>query len=242
MSSHPPKFTPRHGIAKSPYGYYWAGPDHGRRTAERRPTLLCGSAGCGKTVLAMEFLVRGATEFNEPGVFMAFEEIRQGIEPECRVHGLWSARSLGAQEDPARLFRVERNEIEETGDYDLEGLFIRLENAIDTIGAKRVVLDTIEALFSGFANANILRAELRRLFSWLKTKGVTAVITAETGDGKLTRHGMEDYVADCVIVLDHRVEDQIVDPAAARDQVSGHDARNKRVSVPDRRPACRYFR
>ncbi len=208
MSSHPPKFTPRHGIAKSPMGITGLDQITEGGLPKGRPTLLCGGAGCGKTVLAMEFLVRGATEFNEPGVFMAFEESDKELSQNVVSMG-FDLPALSAQKKILLdHVRVDRNEIEETGDYDLEGLFIRLENAIDTIGAKRVVLDTIEALFSGFANANILRAELRRLFSWLKTKGVTAVITAETGDGKLTRHGIEEYVADCVIVLDHRVEDQ----------------------------------
>ena len=208
MSSHPPKFTPRHGIAKSPTGITGLDQITEGGLPKGRPTLLCGSAGCGKTVLAMEFLVRGATEFNEPGVFMAFEESDKELSQNVASMGFGLPALSARKKILLDHVRVDRNEIEETGDYDLEGLFIRLENAIDTIGAKRVVLDTIEALFSGFANANILRAELRRLFSWLKTKGVTAVITAETGDGKLTRHGIEEYVADCVIVLDHRVEGQ----------------------------------
>ncbi len=173
-----------------------------------RPTLLCGTAGCGKTVLATEFLVRGATEFNEPGVFMAFEETDKELTENVASMG-FDLHKLCAEK---KLFvdsvRVERSEIEETGEYDLEGLFIRLDSAINAVGAKRVVLDTIESLFSGFSNTNILRAELRRLFRWLKSRGVSAVITAETGEGKLTRHGIEEYVADCVILLDHRVEDQ----------------------------------
>ena len=134
--------------------------------------------------------------------------------------------------------RVERSEIEETGDYDLEGLFVRLGHAIDSIGAKRVVLDTIEALFAGFDNAGVLRAELRRLFRWLKDKGVTAVITGERGEGTLTRHGLEEYVSDCVILLDHRVERPGLDAAAAHRQVPRHHARHERVSVPDRRAAA----
>lgn len=173
-----------------------------------RPTLLCGSAGCGKTVLAIEFLVRGATEFNEPGVFMSFEESDTELAANVSSMGF----DLNALCHSRKLFldyvRVERDEIEETGEYDLEGLFIRLESAIQRVRAKRVVLDTIESLFSGFASTSILRAELRRLFTWLKTRGVTALITAEAGDGKLTRYGIEEYVADCVILLDHRVEDQ----------------------------------
>jgi len=203
------KTAPKHGIAKCPTGI--AGLDQITEGGlpKGRPTLLCGNAGCGKTVLAMEFLVRGAMEFNEPGVFIAFEETDKDLSQNVASMG-FDLPALCARK---RLFldyvRIERSEIEESGDYDLEGLFIRLGSAIDSIGAKRVVLDTIESLFSGFSNTNILRAELRRLFSWLKEKGVTAVITAESGDGKLTRHGIEEYVADCVILLDHRVEDQI---------------------------------
>jgi len=174
-----------------------------------RPTLICGSAGAGKTLLAMEFLVRGATEYNEPGVFMAFEETAPELTQNVRSLG-FDLDELAKQKKLAIDFvRIERSEIDETGDYDLEGLFIRLGSAIDAIGAKRVVLDTIENLFAGLQNQGILRAELRRLFRWLKDKGVTAVITAERGDGALTRHGLEEYVSDCVILLDHRVTDQV---------------------------------
>jgi circadian clock protein KaiC len=173
-----------------------------------KPTLLCGGAGCGKTLLAMEFLVRGATEFNEPGVFMAFEETEKELTQNVASMGFDLAALCARKKLFMDYVRVERSEIDETGEYDLEGLFIRLESAMNAVGAKRVVLDTIESLFAGFANTNILRSELRRLFGWLKTKGVTAVITAESGDGKMTRQGIEEYVADCVILLDHRVEDQ----------------------------------
>jgi len=173
-----------------------------------RPTLVCGSAGCGKTLLALQFLVNGATRFGEPGVFMCFEETRRELAENARSLGY----DLDRLERRKRLLvdyvRVERSEIDETGEYDLGGLFVRLGHAIDTLGAKRVVLDTIESLFSGFSNASILRAELRRLFRWLKDKGVTAVITGERGDGQLTRQGLEEYVSDCVILLDHRVDEQ----------------------------------
>jgi circadian clock protein KaiC len=174
-----------------------------------RPTLICGSAGCGKTLLAMEFLVRGAAEFDEPGVFMAFEETAEELTQNVRSLG-FDLDDLAARNKMITDFvHVERSEIEETGEYDLEGLFIRLGHAIDSIGAKRVVLDTLETLFGGLSNIGILRSELRRLFRWLKDKGVTAVITAERGEGALTRHGMEEYVSDCVILLDHRVTDQL---------------------------------
>jgi circadian clock protein KaiC len=174
-----------------------------------RPTLVCGSAGCGKTLLAMEFLVRGATEYREPGVFMAFEETAEELTQNVRSLGFDLGKLVKQKKLALDFVRVERSEIEETGEYDLEGLFIRLNAAIESIGAKRVVLDTIEALFSGLQNEGILRSELRRLFRWLKDKGVTAVITGERGDGTLTRRGLEEYVSDCVILLDHRVIDQV---------------------------------
>jgi circadian clock protein KaiC len=174
-----------------------------------RPTLVCGSAGCGKTLLAVEFLVRGVTQFDEPGVFMAFEESAQELTQNVRSLGFDLATLVAQKKIVLDYVRVERSEIEETGEYDLEGLFVRLGYAIDSIGAKRVVLDTIESLFSGLNNTAILRAELRRLFRWLKDKGVTAIITGERGDHALTRHGLEEYVSDCVILLDHRVIEQV---------------------------------
>ncbi|MFN7929227.1 MAG: circadian clock protein KaiC [Blastocatellia bacterium] len=174
-----------------------------------RPTLVCGSAGAGKTMLAVEFLVRGATEFNEPGVFMMFEENAAELTANVRSLG-FDLDDLTAQKKlHLDHVHIERSEIEETGEYDLEGLFIRLGHAVNTIGAKRVVLDTLEALFSGLPNHAILRAELRRLFRWLKERGLTAIITGERGEQSLTRYGLEEYVADCVIVLDHRVNEQI---------------------------------
>jgi circadian clock protein KaiC len=173
-----------------------------------RPTLVCGGAGCGKTLLAMEFLVRGATEFDEPGVFMAFEENAKDLTLNVASLGFDLKDLVARKRIKLDFVYIERSDIEESGEYDLEGLFIRLGSAIDSIGAKRVVLDTIETLFAGLPNPLILRAELRRLFRWLKDKGVTAVITGERGDGKLTRQGLEEYVSDCVIVLDHRVSEQ----------------------------------
>lgn len=173
-----------------------------------RPTLICGSAGCGKTLLAMEFLVRGATQFNEPGVFMAFEETAKDLTQNVASLGFDLDALVADKKIVLDFVYIERSEIEETGEYDLEGLFIRLGQSIDSIGAKRVVLDTIESLFAGLPNPLILRAELRRLFRWLKDKGVTAVITGERGEETLTRQGLEEYVSDCVIVLDHRVKDQ----------------------------------
>ncbi len=174
-----------------------------------RPTLVCGSAGAGKTLLAMEFLVRGAMEYDEPGVFMAFEETAPELTQNVRSLGFDLDELANEKKLVIDFVRIERSEIDETGDYDLAGLFIRLGAAIDAIHAKRVVLDTIENLFAGLQNEGILRAELRRLFRWLKDRGVTAVITAERGEGALTRHGLEEYVSDCVILLDHRVTDQV---------------------------------
>lgn len=174
-----------------------------------RTTLICGSAGSGKTVMAVEFLIHGAKDFNEPGVFMAFEETERELTQNIASFGhdldeLEKNRMLSID----HVF-IERSEIEETGEYDLEGLFIRLENAVNAIGAKRVVLDTLEVLFAGLTNQSLIRSELRRLFRWLKDKGLTAIVTGERGDGQLTRYGLEEYVADCVILLDHRVSDQI---------------------------------
>lgn len=174
-----------------------------------RPTLVCGAAGSGKTLLAMEFLVRGAMQFDQPGVFMAFEERAEELAQNVRSLGFDLDELSERKQLVVDHVYIERSEIDETGEYDLEGLFVRLGYAIDSIGAKRVVLDTIETLFGGLSNATILRAELRRLFRWLKDKGVTAVITGERGDGTLTRHGLEEYVSDCVILLDHRVNEQM---------------------------------
>ena len=174
-----------------------------------RPSLICGAAGCGKTLFATTFLVNGATRFDEPGVFMSFEERADDLAANVASLGYDLDGLVAAGKLAIDHVRVERSEIEETGEYDLEGLFIRLGFAVDSIGAKRVVLDTIETLFAGFTNPSLLRAELRRLFGWIKERGLTAVITGERGEGQLTRQGLEEYVSDCVVLLDNRVEDQI---------------------------------
>jgi len=174
-----------------------------------RPTLVCGGAGCGKTLLAAEFLVRGAAQFHEPGVLMAFEETEKELKANVASLGFDLAGLVQRKKIVVDCVHIERSEARESGEYDLEGLFVRLGHAIDSIGAKRVVLDTLEVLFASMPNEAILRSELRRLFRWLKDRGVTAVITAERGRENLTRHGLEEYVSDCVIVLDHRVNDQI---------------------------------
>lgn len=174
-----------------------------------RPTLVIGNAGSGKTMMAMEFIVRGATDYNEPGVFVAFEETPKDLGQNFASRG-WNLKQLQDQGKMAVDYvYIERSEIEETGEYDLEGLFIRLAHSVDKIGAKRIVLDTIEVLFSGLSNEAILRAELRRLFRWIKDRGLTAIVTGERGETTLTRYGLEEYVADCVIILDHRVVNQI---------------------------------
>ncbi len=174
-----------------------------------RPTLVSGGAGCGKTLFGMEFLVRGATEFAEPGLFVSFEENEQELAQNVASLGFDLADLIKRRLLLMDFVRAEQSEIDETGDYDLEGLFVRLGHAIDHIKAKRVVLDTIEALFAALPNERVLRSELRRLFRWLKDREVTAIITAERVSGAFTRHGLEEYVSDCVILLDHRVIEQV---------------------------------
>ena len=174
-----------------------------------RPTLVCGGPGCGKSLLGIEFLVQGAVQFGEPGVLMSFEETAADICQNAASLGFDLEDLIARKLIKIDYVRVERSEIEETGEYDLEGLFVRLNYAVQTIKAKRVVLDTIESLFSGLTNTAILRAELRRLFGWLKEKGLSTIITGERGSESLTREGLEEYVSDCVILLDHRVVGQV---------------------------------
>jgi len=199
--------NPLHPLAKSSTGIQGLDELTGGGVPQGRPTLVCGGAGCGKTLLGMQFLVHGALHAGEPGVFMAFEETAADLAQNVASLGIdlddLSARGLLAVD----FVRLDHSEMEHSGDYDLEGLFIRLSYLIDRSGAKRVVLDTIETLFGALPNPGIVRSELRRLFRWLKDKGVTTVITGERGSdpGMLTRHGLEEYVSDCVIVLDHRV-------------------------------------
>jgi circadian clock protein KaiC len=197
------------GLGKAPTGISGLDEISGGGLPRGRTTIVCGGPGCGKTMLGLEFLVRGIEEFGEPGVLLAFEETPEEMTRNFASLGF----DLKGLSDKKKLFldfmRIEPSEIHETGDYDLEGLFIRLQNAVDSVGAKRVVLDTPEALFSGFSNTAILRAELRRLFRWLKDRDLTTVVTAEQGEGTLTRHSLEEYVSDCVILLDHRIQDQI---------------------------------
>jgi circadian clock protein KaiC len=196
-------------LSKTPTGITGLDEITGGGLPAGRPTLICGAAGSGKTLFSLEFIVKGALEFNEPGVFMAFEEKAEELTVNVASLGFDLDELQKDKKIKVDYVHIERSEIEETGEYDLDGLFIRLGYAIDSVKAKRVVLDTIENLFSGLSNEAILRAELRRLFQWLKEKGVTAIITGEKGEGFLTRQGLEEYVSDCVILLDHRVSNQI---------------------------------
>jgi circadian clock protein KaiC len=196
-------------LAKVPTGIAGFDEITGGGLPRGRPTLICGSAGCGKSLMATEFLVRGALQYDEPGVLMTFEETAADIRKNVSSLGFNINEMVARKQLVVDHVFINRNEIEENGEYDLEGLFIRLAHAIDAIGAKRVALDTIESLFSGLTNQAILRSELRRLFTWLKDRNITAVITAERGEGALTRHGLEEYVSDCVVLLDHRVIGQV---------------------------------
>jgi circadian clock protein KaiC len=210
MKNNGPKaVSPSALLPKCPTGIQGLDEITGGGLPRGRPTLVCGGAGCGKTLLAAEFLVRGAVLFGEPGVFLTFEETEAELRANVASLGFDLAGLVRRKKIALDYVHMEPSEVQESGEYDLEGLFVRLNLAIDSIGAKRVVLDTLEALFAGLRNESILRAELRRLFRWLKEKGVTAVITAERGRERLTRHGLEEYVSDCVILLDHRVNDQI---------------------------------
>jgi circadian clock protein KaiC len=197
------------GLKKCPTGIQGLDEKTGGGLPRGRPTLVCGSAGCGKTVLAMEFLLRGALLYNEPGVFMCFEETPEDLTKNFSSLGFDLNDLVARKKLAIDYVSIERSEIEETGAFDLEGLFVRLGYAINSVKAKRVVLDTIEGLFAGFSNEVILRAELRRLFRWLKEQGVTAIITGEQGEKTLTRYGLEEYVADCVITLAHVSTEQI---------------------------------
>jgi circadian clock protein KaiC len=196
-------------LVKTPTGVRGLDEITGGGLPKGRTTLIAGAAGCGKTVFAMEFLVNGATQFNEPGVFVSFEEPVEDLVKNFSSLGYDLNKLSNSKEMIVDYIHIERSEIEVTGEYDLEGLFIRLEHMVNSIGAKRIALDTIESLFGALPNEGILRAEIRRLFRWLKSKGLTAVITGEKGAGLMTRHGLEEYVSDCVIFLDHHLAEQV---------------------------------
>jgi len=208
MPSAKPKVV-RTSLAKAPTGIQGLDEVTGGGLPKGRVTLVCGSAGCGKSLFAMEFLVHGAVRYGEPGVCMDFEETEQKLAANVASLG-FDLRALAKRKKVLVDFvAVERNQISESGEYNLEGLFIRLAHAVKAIKAKRVVLDSIETLYSGLTDATMLRAELRRLFHWLEAHKLTAVVTGEAGEHALTRHGLEEYIADCVISLDHRVTEQI---------------------------------
>lgn len=198
----------RKSLPKSPTSIQGLDEITGGGLPKGRPTLVCGGAGCGKTLFAMEFLVRGATLYNEPGIFISFEETEKELTSNVASLGFDMDLLVKQKKIWLEHIHVERGEIEQSGEYDLKGLFVRIHQAIESIKAKRVVLDTIESLFTALPNPTVVRTELRRLFGWLKKKGVTTVITGERGNSNLTRQGLEEYVSDCVILLDHRVSDQ----------------------------------
>jgi circadian clock protein KaiC len=201
--------APIQQLPKSPTGIQGLDEITGGGLPRGRPTLVCGGPGSGKTLLGASFLVNGIERFGEPGLLISFEENGEELASDVASLGFDLSRLIAEQKLVIDFVRVERSEIEETGEYDLEGLFVRIDHGIRSIGARRIVLDTIEALFAGLSNQAVLRAELRRLFRWLKNRQITAVVTAERGDGSLTRQGLEEYVSDAVILLDHRVREQI---------------------------------
>ena len=199
----------RTSLAKTPTGIQGLDEITGGGLPKGRVTLVCGKAGCGKSLLAMEFLMHGAVQYGEPGVCMDFEETEEKLTANVASLG-FDLRELSKRKKLlVDYVSIERNQIAETGEYNLDGLFIRLAHAVKAIKAKRVVLDSVEALFSGIEDVSILRSELSRLFRWLEEQNLTAIVTGEAGTDTLTRHGLEEYVADCVISLDHRVTDQI---------------------------------
>jgi circadian clock protein KaiC len=197
------------GLDRAPTGISGLDQITGGGLPRGRVTLIAGSAGAGKTLLGLQFLVAGARDYGEPGVLLTFEESAAKVAD--------NVRSLGFDLDELQRdgllavlsFQVEPTEIVAAGEFDFEPLFVILDDAIRRVGAKRVVLDTIEVLFGAFGADSIVRAELSRLARWLEERGVTAIVTGERGDGTITRHGIEEYVSDCVIVLDHRVREEI---------------------------------
>jgi len=197
------------GLAKAATGIAGLDQITGGGLPSGRVTLVAGGAGAGKTLLGLEFLVAGARDHAEPGVLLTFEE------PAAKVAD--NVRSLGFDLDRLQrdgmlvvlAFQVDPAEIVATGEFDLEPLFVTLDEAIGRVDAKRVVLDTIEVLFGAFGDDTIVRGELGRLTRWLEERGVTAIVTGERGDTGLTRRGIEEYVSDCVITLDHRVREEI---------------------------------
>jgi len=197
------------GVEKVPSGIRGLDEITGGGLPKGRPILVSGGPGCGKTLFAMEFIVSGIVDHGEPGVYVAFEEKVGDLKQNFASLGYDLQALVDGKQLVLDHIHIDRSEIEEAGEYDLEGLFIRLGLLIDRVGAKRIAIDTIEAIFAGFSNEAILRSELRRLFLWLKDRGITAIITGERGDRTITKYGLEEYVADCVITLDHQVTQQI---------------------------------
>jgi circadian clock protein KaiC len=201
--------TVRPSLAKTPTGIQGLDEVTGGGLPKGRVSLVCGNAGCGKSLLAMQFLVNGAVRYGEPGVCLNFEETEKKLTANVASLG-FDLHELSKQKKLSIDYVfIERNQIAEAGDYNLDGLFIRLAHAVKTVKAKRVVLDSVQALFAGVADSAILRSELQRLFRWLEDHKLTAIVTAEAGIQTLTRFGLEEYIADCVIALDHRVTEQI---------------------------------
>jgi circadian clock protein KaiC len=197
------------GLEKIPTGISGLDEITGGGLPAGRPTLVCGGPGSGKTLLGLSFLVNGARQFGEPGVLVSFEESAADLTGDVGSLGFHLPELIRERKLCIDYVHIDRSEIEETGEYDLEGLFVRLEQAISSVGAKRVVLDTIESLFGGLSNESILRAELRRLLRWLKDRRLTTVVTGERGRDTFTRQGLEEYVSDAVILLDHRVREEL---------------------------------
>jgi len=201
--------APMTELEKCPTGIHGLDEVTGGGLPRGRPTLVCGDAGSGKTVLAIQFLVQGIRQFHEPGVFIAFEENPQDLATNMASMGVDLNQLCAENQLAIDWIHLDASEIEEAGEYDLEGLFIRIQCALQRVHARRIALDSIEALFSSLKDQGMLRSELRRLFAWMKDQQLTAIVTGERGEGRFTRHGLEEYVADCVISLDHRLSNQI---------------------------------
>ena len=201
--------APMTELEKCPTGIHGLDEVTGGGLPRGRPTLVCGDAGSGKTVLALQFLVQGIRQFNEPGVFIAFEENPQDLATNMASMGVDLNQLCAENQLAIDWIHLDASEIEEAGEYDLEGLFIRIQCALQRVHARRIALDSIEALFSSLKDQGMLRSELRRLFAWMKDQQLTALVTGERGEGRFTRHGLEEYVADCVISLDHQLSNQI---------------------------------
>ena len=175
---------------------------------KNRITLISGGAGSGKTLFGIDFLINGALNYKEHGVFMSFEETPDELYKDVASLNLDLKVLVSQKKIALEHVVLERKDVQEK-DFNLEGLLIRLEHAIESVNAKRVVLDSIESLFAGITDNGILRLEIKRLFGWLKEKQVTAIVTGEPGQDSYTHHGMEQYISDCIILLDNRVDEEV---------------------------------